>query len=63
MQTPRSSPAPADPAAPIAGRKSKRTPARKSRASPPAHGNLPDDGAALFLGWEGTEHAPTLGFK
>lgn len=24
---------------------------------------LPDDGSALFLGWEGTEHAPTLGFR
>jgi type IV secretion system protein VirD4 len=24
---------------------------------------LPDDGAGLFLGWEGTEHVPTLGFK
>ena len=24
---------------------------------------LPDDGSALFLGWEGTEHIPTLGFK
>ena len=25
--------------------------------------NLPDDGSALFLGWDGTDHAPTLGFK
>src|SRR5262249_19831800 len=24
---------------------------------------LPDDGATLFLGWEGTDHQPTLGFK
>src|SRR5947209_1397760 len=39
--------------------------ARKPRAEKPGRGKakLPDDGAALFLGWEGTEHAPTLGFK
>jgi len=24
---------------------------------------LPDDGSALFLGWDGTDHVPTLGFK
>src|SRR3954452_14933939 len=24
---------------------------------------LPDDGKALFLGWDGTEHVPTLGFR
>lgn len=24
---------------------------------------LPDDGLGLFLGWEGTEHSPTLGFR
>ncbi|AWM37418.1 hypothetical protein C1280_10600 [Gemmata obscuriglobus] len=35
-------------------------PARKRRrtASP-----LPDDGSAVFLGWEGTSYKPTLGFK
>jgi len=40
---------------PAAGR------ARKPRARRPA-AILPDDGAALFLGWDGTTHKPALGF-
>jgi len=39
------------------GEKSKeRKKSRKSR-------KLPTDASALFLGWEGTQHIPTLGFK
>jgi type IV secretion system protein VirD4 len=40
---------------PAAGR------ARKPRAHRPA-ASLPDDGSALFLGWDGTAHKPALGF-
>src|SRR5205814_4611648 len=36
---------------------------RKARAARPPRGKLPDDGSALFLGWDGTDHAPTLGFR
>jgi len=42
-----------------APRRPRRKPARPRRAK----SDLPDDGSALFLGWEGTAHAPTLGFK
>lgn len=35
---------------------------RKPRARPAAK-LLPDDGSALFLGWDGTAHRPTLGFR
>ncbi len=42
-----------------AGRKRKPRPPQPTRGK----GKLPDDGSALFLGWEGTEHSPTLGFK
>ncbi|MBA4062236.1 MAG: hypothetical protein C0501_00755 [Isosphaera sp.] len=48
---------PADDAPRPAARR-RRTP-RKKAGSPP----LPDDGSALFLGWAGTDHAPTLGFN
>jgi len=43
----------------------KPTRKRKPRVAKTAPGTsqLPDDGSALFLGWEGTEHVPTLGFK
>jgi type IV secretion system protein VirD4 len=47
---------PAD-GAPAAGRKP-----RASRRRPAAK-FLPDDGAALFLGWDGTSHKPTMGFR
>ena len=38
---------------------------RKTPAARQPRGNkrLPDDGSALFLGWEGTDHVPTIGFK
>ncbi|MFO0821914.1 MAG: type IV secretory system conjugative DNA transfer family protein [Gemmataceae bacterium] len=45
-----------------ASRGKKATRKRQPRATRAKH-KLPDDGAALFLGWEGTEHVPTLGFK
>lgn len=35
---------------------------KKPRARPTAT-KLPDDGSAIFLGWEGTAHKPTLGFR
>lgn len=40
-------------------------PAPRRRSAPRRRGGsqLPDDGSALFLGWSGTDHAPTLGFK
>ncbi|MBY0460713.1 MAG: type IV secretory system conjugative DNA transfer family protein [Gemmataceae bacterium] len=38
--------------------KAGKKPARPRRAASP----LPDDGSALFLGWQGTAHKPTLGF-
>lgn len=38
------------------------TRSRKHRATRQTR-KLPDDGTSLFLGWEGTEHVPTLGFK
>jgi type IV secretion system protein VirD4 len=43
----------------------RRAARKKPRVARPTRGKskLPDDGAALFLGWEGTEHVPTLGFK
>src|SRR5689334_12556295 len=46
----------------------KRSPAGSRRAARRASAKktskrLPDNGAALFLGWEGTDHLPTLGFK
>lgn len=47
--------------APTRGKKAARKrPARPTRTT---KSNLPDDGAALFLGWDGTEHVPTLGFR
>jgi type IV secretion system protein VirD4 len=41
-----------------AGRRKPST-ARQTRTN----SKLPDDGSALFLGWDGTDHAPTLGFR
>ena len=60
-----------------AGRGERRTPdvnraLRDGRQSAPrshprnrrsARSPLPDDGTALFLGWDGTDHKPTLGFN
>ncbi|VTU01820.1 family protein : Uncharacterized protein OS=Erythrobacter sp. SD-21 GN=ED21_17657 PE=4 SV=1: T4SS-DNA_transf [Gemmataceae bacterium] len=47
--------------APTRGKKAAR---KRPARTPKAPGsNLPDDGAALFLGWDGTEHVPTLGFR
>src|SRR4051812_19728365 len=37
----------------------RKAPQKKRRAA----SKLPDDGSAVFLGWEGTAHKPTLGFK
>src|SRR4051794_9418605 len=37
--------------------------ARRRGRPPRKKTGLPDDGGALCLGWEGTEHVPTLGFK
>jgi len=53
---------PAEGAAKSSPARKRKPPARRSRASKPGK-RLPDDGAALFLGWEGTDHRPTLGFK
>jgi type IV secretion system protein VirD4 len=42
------------------------TAAGRKRHAPrrrPAAKILPDDGAALFLGWDGTSHKPTMGFR
>ena len=44
-----------------AGRR-KTTTARRTRSKSKSS-NLPDSGVELFLGWEGTDHVPTLGFK
>ncbi len=44
---------------PAAGRKARKKPAPRR----PAAKFLPDDGTALFLGWDGTDHRPTIGFK
>ena len=44
---------------PAAGRKARKKPVARR----PAAGFLPDDGSALFLGWDGTDHKPVLGFK
>ena len=51
-------PAEAAPQRSRAGRRKAPT-ARQPRGSK----KLPDDGSTLFLGWEGTDHVPTLGFK
>jgi type IV secretion system protein VirD4 len=37
--------------------------AKKPRARKVAPKCLPDDGSALFIGWTGTVHKPTLGFR
>ncbi len=51
-----------DPADEAPGSKAGRK--RKPRAARSAgNGKLPDVGSVLFLGWQGTEHVPTLGFK
>jgi type IV secretion system protein VirD4 len=42
---------------------SRRKTATRPSRSHKAATRLPDDGTALFLGWEGTDHLPTLGFK
>ncbi|HUR55386.1 MAG TPA: type IV secretory system conjugative DNA transfer family protein [Gemmataceae bacterium] len=39
-----------------AGRSRRPRPSRAARA-------LPDHGKSLYLGWEGTDHTPTLGFR
>lgn len=44
---------------PPAGRKARKKPAARR----PATKFAPDDGSALFLGWDGTDHRPVLGFK
>ena len=48
-----------EPKSPAATRATK--PRRKARRT--AASILPDDGSALFLGWDGTDHRPTLGFR
>src|SRR5436190_1431125 len=59
MEQPRMSDPAADSPGAKAGRKRKPRAARPSRSK----SKLPDDGSALFLGWDGTDHAPTLGFN
>ncbi|AMV27450.1 Conjugal transfer protein TraG [Gemmata sp. SH-PL17] len=54
------------PAAPRAAKKPSRArgPVKKSPLPPPEpHAKLPDNGASLFLGWDGTAHKATLGFR
>lgn len=50
---------------PKGSRGGKRRPrsARTSDAKPTGNDKLPDDGTALLLGWEGTDHLPKLGFN
>ncbi|MBA4188941.1 MAG: hypothetical protein C0467_13170 [Planctomycetaceae bacterium] len=45
------------------GQKARRKRKPRTARSVPGKAKLPDDGSALFLGWDGTEHVPTLGFK
>jgi type IV secretion system protein VirD4 len=52
-----------DPADDVADRKPAAGRARKPRTRRSAAKFLPDDGSALFLGWDGTDHKPTLGFR
>ena len=47
------------PGGPAAGR---RQPRAAQKRKPRGASKLPDDGSALFLGWDGTDHNPTLGF-
>ena len=42
-----------------AGRRSRKKPGPRRTLSK----ILPDDGSALFLGWDGTDHKPSIGFK
>ncbi|WP_439626604.1 type IV secretory system conjugative DNA transfer family protein [Gemmata sp.] len=46
---------------PTRGQKAARK--RPTRPIKAPRSNLPDDGKSLFLGWDGTEHVPTLGFR
>lgn len=50
-----------DPAEDTTDRKPAGRGAKKRRR--PAVKFLPDDGTALFLGWDGTSHRPTMGFR
>src|ERR1700721_198999 len=62
---------PTGPTDSLAGQKANNVPLEKPSALSRARKQkitrhsrkLPDDGMSLFLGWEGTEHVPTLGFK
>jgi type IV secretion system protein VirD4 len=44
------------------GGESLSRPARKPKVNRVTR-KLPNDGTSLFLGWEGTDHTPTLGFR